>query len=231
MATRRAHETAAAAGGTAGTTGGTDPTDGDLLAALDAGDRRTARRVVAALTGDAVTRDDGLDALAGRAAGGSLLALELLAEAVDELGLARRAVRRVLVDEAAVDDVVQDTLVSMATSIGSFRSEARFGTWLHRIARNRAVDHLRRQRATEPLDGDVGEAQRMSSVIASRHRAQQLVARLPETYRQAVVLRDVQRLPYAEVAERLGRNINTVKSHVARGRALLARMLDAGAGT
>lgn len=202
-----------------------------VVDAIDAGDIRDARRRLTALIADDGSRDDALDAVAGRAAAGSLLALELLAEAVDDLGLARGAIRRVLIDEAAVDDVCQDTLVSMATSITSFRSDARFGTWLYRIARNRAVDHLRRQRATEPLgETDLGESQRMSSVIASRQRAQQLVALLPDTYRDAVVLRDVQRLSYTEVAERLNRNVNTVKSHVARGRALLARMLEGGAG-
>jgi RNA polymerase sigma-70 factor (ECF subfamily) len=201
-----------------------------LARALDVGDGLAARRVVAGLTTAGVATADGRDAVLGllarRAAAGSLLAVELLAEVVDDLGLARGAVRRFLVDEAAVDDVAQDTLISMVTSIGSFRGEARFTTWLHRIARNRAVDHLRRQRSVEPLgEDDVGEAQRISSVIAARDAAQALVARLPGTYRRAVVLRDVERLPYAEVAERLGLNVNTVKSHVARGRAMLARAL------
>jgi RNA polymerase sigma-70 factor (ECF subfamily) len=57
---------------------------------------------------------------------------------------------------------------------------------------------------------------------------QQQVGRLPERYRRAVELRDVERLSYAEVAPRLGLNLDTVKSHVARGRALLATMLDGG---
>jgi RNA polymerase sigma-70 factor, ECF subfamily len=154
-------------------------------------------------------------------------AVELLAELVDELGLARAGVRQVLVDESAVDDVTQDTLVSMAVSIRGFTGEASFVTWLFTIAHRRAVDHLRRQRATEPLaDGDVGEATRISSMISTRETVRQMVARLPDAYRRAVELRDIERLSYAESAERLGLNVNTVKSHVARGRALLARMLQ-----
>jgi RNA polymerase sigma-70 factor (ECF subfamily) len=154
-------------------------------------------------------------------------AVELLAELVDELGLARAGVRQVLVDESAVEDVTQDTLVSMAVSIRGFTGEARFVTWLFTIAHRRAVDHLRRQRATEPLaDGDVGEATRISSMISTRETVRQMVGRLPEAYRRAVELRDIERLSYAESAERLGLNVNTVKSHVARGRALLARMLQ-----
>jgi RNA polymerase sigma-70 factor (ECF subfamily) len=65
-----------------------------------------------------------------------------------------------------------------------------------------------------------------SSLIASRQTAQQLVQRLPPAYREAVVLRDIERLSYDEAARLLNRNVNTVKTHVARGRALLAGMLE-----
>jgi RNA polymerase sigma-70 factor (ECF subfamily) len=196
-------------------------------AAVDRGDWGAARRVVKEVPDDRGERSAGLDVLAMRAAGGSGAAFELLAELVDELGLARAGVRQVLVDESAVDDVAQDTLVSMATSIGSFTGEASFVTWLFTIAQRRAVDHLRRRRATEPLaPDDVGEALRISSLISTREAVQQLVGKLPDHYRLAVELRDIERLSYVEAAERLGLNVNTVKSHVARGRAVLATMLD-----
>jgi RNA polymerase sigma-70 factor (ECF subfamily) len=198
-----------------------------LAAALDASDVAGARRLAAAVPDDRDERSRGLDALAHRAAAGSTVALELLAELVDELGLARAGVRQVLVDESAVDDVTQDTLVSMAVSIRSFTGEAGFVTWLFTIAGRRAVDHLRRRRATEPLaDDDVGEATRISSLISTRETVRQLVRRLPDRYRRAVELRDIERLSYAEAAVRLDVNVNTVKSHVARGRTMLAGMLD-----
>lgn len=204
-----------------------DDWDQRLSAAFAAGDAIAARQVVDDVGRRDADRDDLLEELARRAASGSLLATELLAEVVDRRGLARAAVRRVLVDETAIDDVAQDTLIAMAASIGSFRGDAKFVTWLYRLGRNRAVDHLRRMRATEPLDdGDVGEAQRISSLIAGRQAAQQLVRRLPPAYREAVVLRDIERLSYDEAARLLRRNVNTVKTRVARGRALLAAMLE-----
>jgi RNA polymerase sigma-70 factor, ECF subfamily len=207
-----------------------------LAAALAGGDVTGARRLAAAPPpgrDDRADRDRGLDVLAHRAAAGDTAAFELLAELVDELGLARAGVRQVLVDEGSVDDVTQDALVSMAVSIRRFTGEATFVTWLFTIAHRRAVDHLRRRRTTEPLDDaeggdDVGEALRISSLISTREAVQQLVGGLPERYRRAIELRDIQRLSYAETADRLGLNVNTVKSHVARGRALLAAMLDGG---
>jgi RNA polymerase sigma-70 factor, ECF subfamily len=194
--------------------------------AVDAGDDGAARRVAADVPEDRPTRDPGLDLLAHRAAAGSLLAADLLATVVDQQGLARAGVRRVLVDEADVDDVTQDTLVSMNGSIGSFTGEASFVTWLFTIAKRRAVDHLRRRRATVPLTpDDVGDAFRVSSLIATRATVRALVEGLPDHYRRALELRDIERLSYDEAASRLGLNVNTVKSHVARGRAVLAHLL------
>lgn len=197
-----------------------------LAGALDAGDAATARRLAADVPADRRARDAGLDLLAHRAAAGSALAVDLLVSVVDDLGLAQAGVRRVLVDEADIDDVTQDTLVSMTGSIGSFTGEAGFVTWLFTIAKRRAVDHLRRRRSTVPLaPDDMGEAVRMSSLIATRETVRTMVARLPDHYRRALELRDVERLPYDEAAGRLGLNVNTVKSHVRRGRALIASMV------
>jgi RNA polymerase sigma-70 factor (ECF subfamily) len=204
-----------------------------LKAAVVADNISLARRQLGELV-DEADHDGALDVLAEVAADGSPLATELLIEALDRFGTVRQAVRRFLVDETAVDDVVQDTLVTVAQSIVTFRGEAKLTTWLHQVARNRAVDHLRRVRAADPLgDGGrepvpaPGTAARMSSLVASRHAVRQLLDELPERYRDAVTLRDVEGLPYAEVATRLGRNLNTAKSHVARGRALLAALLVA----
>jgi RNA polymerase sigma-70 factor, ECF subfamily len=197
-----------------------------LAVALDAGDTQAAHRIAASVPADRGARDRGLEVLAHAAAAGSAPAFELLAELVDELGLARAGVRQVLVDESAVDDVTQDTMVSMATSIRSFTGQAGFVTWLFTIARRRSIDHLRRQRATSPLAGDdIGEAARISSMISTRVTVRELVRQLPDRYGRAIELRDVERLSYDDAAQRLGLNVNTVRSHVARGRAMLAVML------
>lgn len=196
----------------------------DLSAALVAGDGSGARRALATTPAD--DTDDVLHLLALEAAAGSRLATELLVERLDESGVIARFVRSALLDESAIEDVSQDCLISVAASIHSFRGESKVTTWVHRIVRHRVVDHLRRRRATSPLPEDEqSPAQRMSSMIATRTTVREAVAALPDLYREPVVLRDLEGLSYAEVAERLDRNLGTVKAQVSRGRALVAATL------
>jgi RNA polymerase sigma-70 factor, ECF subfamily len=222
-------------GGDVVPTGGTAVTGSEgvdaLTVALEGGDRRAAVAVLERAGDVREVRDPLLDLLAVRAAVGSTFAVELLVETVDRLRLAHRMVHGLLVDEMAIEDVAQDTLVAVATGIHAFRGDAAFATWLQRIARNRAIDHLRRQRATVPLeDHDVGDAVRVSSMIATQETARALIDQLPDHYRASMVLREIDRLPYAEVAEQLASNENTVRSHVARGRALLGRLVEGDEG-
>ena len=186
-------------------------------------DRGSWRKEVRTASRDSIR--DLLDAVASCAAGGDVDALEDLVWAVDVLHLARPAIRRLVVQDADAEEVEQDVLVAVAETIGTFRGEARFTTWLHQVARYKAIAHLRRRRDVAPLDENVGDAVRISSVIATRTAVDAAIVGLPDHYRDAVVLRDIEQLPYTEVAARLGLNINTVKARVARGRALAAARL------
>ena len=209
-----------------------------LVGALD-GDRSAQRALRDAVL---AARDDRdalalvLDPLAGAAAAASTstsaasaVAVELLLWAVDELGLARPAIRRLLVDESDVDEVAQDVLIAVAETVHGFRGESRFTTWLHQVARFKAIAFLRRKRDTValPSEGDAGpgDAQRISSLIATRTSIGDVLRSLPAEYREPVVLRDVEHLPYDQIAQRLELNLNTAKSRVARGRALVAGRL------
>ncbi|TNU76109.1 RNA polymerase sigma factor [Miniimonas arenae] len=193
----------------------------DLRRALRAGDGLAARHLR-----EGVDPDERWAVLAQEGASGSVLAVELLVEELDRSGTVRRLVRRSLLDESAVDDVVQDTFVSVAGSIGQFGGDAKVTTWVHRIAQRRVVDHLRRQRTTAELtDSDLGPSARISSMIAARVTVRDAVERLPELYREPVLLRDLAGLDYATIAERLGRSVGTVKSQIARGRAMVAALV------
>ncbi|WP_256842768.1 RNA polymerase sigma factor [Ornithinimicrobium cryptoxanthini] len=192
----------------------------ELVRALHASDGTAARSLLREIP---ATDDDSLQELAVAAANGSELGTTLLVERLDESGILHRFARGALFDEGAIDDVVQDSLISVATGISSFRGTAKVTSWVHRIVRNRVVDHLRRQRATAPLpEEDLGPGQRISSLIATRATVQDALAALPDLYRESVTMRDLEGRPYAEIAERLDRSLGTVKSQVSRGRALVA---------
>lgn len=195
----------------------------ELVRALDAADARAATRAADELVA-AGSADEALDALAERAAS-SRSALELLVETLDASGVVHRFVGSMLLDRDAIDDVAQDTLISVVQSIASYRGGGRFTSWVHPVVRRRVADHLRRQRETTTLDEELLPTARMSSMIATRATVQQALADLPELYRIPVMLRDVHGLTYAQVAERTGRTLGTVKSQISRGRAMVAGML------
>lgn len=178
-----------------------------------------------------------VDPLARAAAAGSFGALELLLRAVDELRLTRPAIRRLLVNDTDVEEVAQDVLVAVAETVGGYRGDARFTTWLYQVARFKAIAHLRRSRPAAPLPDDapasgaagtVGDAQRISSMIATRASVGEILEALPTLYGRPVALRDIDELSYDEVATELGINVNTAKTRVARGRALVAARLAGG---
>lgn len=144
-------------------------------------------------------------------------------EDLDASGVVRRFVARLLLDQDAIDDVVQDTLISVAASARDFTGTAKVTTWVHTIARRRVVDHLRRQRATSPLPpGDIGPTERISSIIASRETVYDAIRNLPERYREPVLMRDLHGVDYQQIADALGRSLPAVKSQISRGRAMVA---------
>ena len=134
-----------------------------------------------------------------------------------------------LINDADVDDAHQETLIAVARSIELFRGESAFQTWLFSIARNRAVDLLRRKRDAQALPGEAATVgQRLSSMVATRADLRAAIDRLDEPYRSALVLRDVEHTSYADIAHQLDIGINTVKSRIHRARALLAGALGDG---
>jgi RNA polymerase sigma-70 factor (ECF subfamily) len=118
------------------------------------------------------------------------------------------------VPRADVDDLVQDVFLRAMRRLGSLRSAEAFGPWLAAIARNRARDHWRRGEDAIELPDDVpgtphpeGEAM---TVLAA-------VRRLPEAYRETLVLRLVEGMTGPEIAERTGLTPGSVRVNLHRG--------------
>lgn len=191
--------------------------DQDALMAMAAAKERVAE-------GDT---DAVLDVAAGYAPT-NRTAMNVLVETLDAAGTVHRFAGAMLLDRAAVDDVVQDSLISIVESINSYGGGGKFTSWAHTIVQRRVVDYLRRQRESVPLNEEESPSTRMSSMIAVRTTVRDALAKLPEIYRVPVVLRDIEGLPYDDIARRLERSQGTVKSQISRGRAMIAGMFDNG---
>jgi RNA polymerase sigma factor (sigma-70 family) len=140
---------------------------------------------------------------------------------------------RVVGDRADAEEVAQDTFERAYHALAGYPAERvaamRLRPWLARIALNLARNRLRRRPApTRPLEDGDGRPLAVAAPAAAeppavaergqeREQLAELLAGLPRPYREAVVLRHVEGLAYAEVAEVLGRPVGTVKTHVHRG--------------
>jgi RNA polymerase sigma-70 factor (ECF subfamily) len=141
----------------------------------------------------------------------------------------------------AAEDVTQDIFVKLHGNIGSYRFQSPFHHWLFRLARNQAIDHLRREkvRRATSLDAESEDGFTMKDRLASNgqdasgnavsaERAEAVrkaVQSLPPSFREVVVLREWEDLAYEEIAERLDLSVGTVKSRLFRARGQLERRL------
>jgi RNA polymerase sigma-70 factor (ECF subfamily) len=139
-------------------------------------------------------------------------------------------------DEAM--ELTQDVFVKAWQALPGWRPEARFSTWLLQIARNAALDQLRRRRVVQfaPLDDgmDVADtAPGPEARYASRQRQALLenaLQQIAAEHREILLLREIEDLSYAELAAVLGIAEGTVKSRLARARAALLQRFRPHAG-
>lgn len=147
---------------------------------------------------------------------------------------------RYVSDWSECQDVAQDTFIRAYRAIGSFRGDAQFYTWLHRIAVNTAKNHLvahNRRPPTDDIDAADAEQYDLGSRLRDgdtpehellRQEMEQTVMRaveaLPEELRTAITLREMDGLSYEDIAQKMGCPIGTVRSRIFRAR----EAIDAG---
>lgn len=128
------------------------------------------------------------------------------------------------------EDAAQEVFVTLMRRAETFAGNARFSTWLYRVSVNMCND-LARRRARRPRTvalPDDADVPAEDSALAGRELDADLMAALRSLdidQRRAVVWHDLYGLPYAEIAEREGVAVGTVKSRVFRGHARLAERL------
>ena len=148
-----------------------------------------------------------------------------------------RAARSIVRDEHEAEDVMQQAYVNAFTHLRQFNGSARFSTWLTRITINEALARVRRQRRYEAFDDDRSNVEpfmthnpeenpeRQAFAHELRELLEWAIDRLPNGMREVFMLREVEGLSTAEVAECLGVSEDVVKTRLSRGRAMLRRLL------
>lgn len=122
------------------------------------------------------------------------------------------------------DDVLSEVFVKVHTRIDTLEDEGRLAPWLFQITRNTITDHYRRKRPDSrelsDIDIEVVEDEALGSESISgsvRH----LIEKLPDKYRDALILTEFEGLTQQQLAERLGLSTSGAKSRVQRARSLL----------
>ncbi len=140
-------------------------------------------------------------------------------------------------DEAT--EITQETFLAAWQGLPSFRGDARFPTWLYRIAYNcslKQLEHRKRDRAlqaamqAEQVLQHVDDSVRADFELEAHDRQtmiQEQISNLPAKYRIVLVLRHLQEMTYEEMAEALTMPIGTIKTHLFRARNLLKERLEA----
>ena len=135
-------------------------------------------------------------------------------------------------------DLTQEVFLRVYRHLGSFGGRSSLKTWVFRIAINHCRDRLSRWRPlTQPIGDDLGEGEvaypdpargpeELAVAADEGRRVTAALARLPQAFREAVALRDIEGLSYEEIADVLGVRIGTVRSRIARGRDQLRALLE-----
>ena len=134
-------------------------------------------------------------------------------------------------------DLTQDALIRFIRAIGSYRGETKLSTWLYRLVVNLGLDRMRRGGAPpirlddEGVDIDVASGDPIDDVAAVAERAEEAkivraaVSQLPDAQRLALTLHYFEDQRYEDIAEIMDVPLNTVKSHIRRGKERLAVLL------
>ena len=144
-----------------------------------------------------------------------------------------RLALRMGLSPADAEEAAQNAFLAAWRGLPSFRGEAKFSTWLYRLASNAAVDVLRREKKYEN-QSDIEDLQRPDAAPSpqeqvERQDTQQAVraamAALPVEFRQVLVLRYLQEMSYQEIAQALALPEGTVKSRINRAKGQLKALL------
>lgn len=133
------------------------------------------------------------------------------------------------VSEDAVDDLLQDVFLKIHIRIDTLRDGAKIESWLYQVTRNAIADYYRSRRTSEELPEWLEKPQSEEGDTIRKELSsclEPMIRELPEKYRNAIQLSEVENKTQKEVAEKEGISLSGAKSRVQRGRAILKTMLN-----
>lgn len=131
-------------------------------------------------------------------------------------------------DRFSAEDLLHDVFLRIHNQIGSLKEREKLAPWIYRIARNAIIDSFRKRREfVEPSDDLISSDQSGISDIGEKLApvVRAMVDKLPDKYREALLLADFKGIKQAEVAERLKISVSAAKSRVQRARGMLKDLL------
>ena len=135
-------------------------------------------------------------------------------------------------DRDIASDLLQETFIKVYIHLDKYSKGYTFGQWIYAIARNTLVDHLRRRMDDISIDERFRSPQATTptpeeSVIINQSRTHFYAAldELSEEYRQVIEMRFLEEYSYEEIAERLGKPLNTIKTQIRRARAAICKII------
>lgn len=161
--------------------------------------------------------------------GDRLAARELYdAHAPRVYGVALRLVR----DDSLAEECTQDAFVKVFRALGTFRGDARLGTWIHRVAVTETLSSIRRRKRRDAREFSLEYAEEMAAPDRGvdpdvKERLHQAIDALPENFRVPLVLHDIEGFTHAEIAEMTGSPEGTCKTRLMNARARLRQTLSA----
>jgi RNA polymerase sigma-70 factor (ECF subfamily) len=141
---------------------------------------------------------------------------------------------RLLGERPEAEDLTQDAFIRAFQRLSTYDTGREFGPWIRRLAANLCYNHLKKKRFDQTILDDefetpkdfAGADPESSAVLKEQSESiQAALIKLPPHYRIVLELRHFQMLSYGEMAIELGLPVNTVKSHLFRGRKQLAKLL------
>ena len=138
-------------------------------------------------------------------------------------------IRRLAGDPDLAADIAQEVWMQIFRALGSFRGEAQFGTWAHRIAVNRTLNALRRVRRLTKAEVEITDDTAMVDLDGERGflaaSIEQAAAQLPDGARTVFILHDVEGYTHEDIAQQLGITAGASKSQLFKARVKLRRLL------